>query len=363
MTVNGRMSVAQLRAFLVSAQSGSFTSAAHELGLSQASVSELVRRLEQEYRLVLFSRGTRRLTLTSAGHLLRPVAERILSSLEGADAALRAYSDLDGGTASFGVMRNAEYYLLPDLAEAFRTRHPSVRIRLIGQNSVQVADAVAAGELEAGIIVLPVDADGLDVRTLLRDEVVVVTCEPERYGESVTAAALATAPLILYDAHFGEREPTRRQIAELARRAGVHLEPTVEVEHVTTALRLVGRGIGDTFVSRAVTRAPDFPEGLHLLPFAEPLYDVIASVTRDAGVLSPASRELLVLAEEMILARSRVNPGQPGQLARGATSATSSPRPASASKLRRTRSASPGTATDATAATRSSPATIHGKRL
>ena len=302
------MTVAQLRAFLLAARTGSFTAAGAELGLAQASVSELVRRLEQDYHLVLFSRGARRLTLTSAGEMLLPAAERALGGIDHADNALRAFGDLVGGIATFGVMRNAEYYLLSDLAQTFHERYPGVQIRLIGQNSVQVAAAVANGDLEAGVVVLPVDVRGLDVRPLLRDEVVLVTRDRSRYGAAVTAEDLAGAPLVLYDAHFGWTEPTRRQIADRAAVQGVSIQPIIEVEHVTSALRLVALGVGDTFVSRAVTRAPDFPAGLHLISFAEPIYDVLVSITRDAGVLSPASRELLLLAEEMIIARSSEQP-------------------------------------------------------
>lgn len=301
MADRGALSLAQLRAFLASTRTGSFSAAAAELGLSQASVSELVRRVEQEYGLVLFARGTRRLTPTSAGEMLEPVAARAVAAFEQADSALRAYAELTGGTATFGVMRNAEYYLLADLAQRFHEQFPDVQVRLIGQNSVDVAAAVSAGELEAGVVVLPVDTTGLDVRILMRDEVVLVTSNRRRYGRTVDSSDLATAPLILYDAHYGSQEPTRRQLMERAQRAGLSITPIIEVEHVTSALRLVQRGVGDTFVSRAVTRAPEFPSDLHLIPFAEPIYDTLASITRDAGLLSPASRALLTLAEEMLV--------------------------------------------------------------
>ena len=300
------LSLAQLRAFSAAARTGTFSAAATELGMSQASVSELVRRLEETYGLVLFARGSRRLALTSAGELLEPMAAHALAAVDAADASLRGYAGLTGGTATFGVMRNAEYYLLSDLAQRFHQQYPGVQIRLIGQNSVEVAAAVAAGVLEAGVVVLPVDTAGLDVRPLLRDEVVLVTKNPDRYSGAVDSAALADAPLILYDAHYGSAEPTRRQLAERAQRDGVTITPIIEVEHVTSALRLVERGVGDTFVSRAVTASPGFPADLTLIPFAEPVYDTVASITRDAGLLSPASRALLHLAEEMLLARSSV---------------------------------------------------------
>lgn len=296
------MTLAQLRAFVAAAGSGSFAGAGAELGLAPASVSEVVRRLEQQYGLVLFLRGTRRLSLTSAGHQLLPVAERAVASFDRADATLRAYGELTGGVATFGVIRNAEYYLLNDLAQIFHERHPRVGIRLIGQHGVQVAAAVASGDLEAGIVTLPVDTTGLDVRPLLRDEVVLVTTNPDRYGSVVRALDLGATTLLLYDADYGWTDPTRRQVRDWAMAEGVQLSAAIEVEHVTSALQLASRGVGDTFVSRAVTRAKHFPPELHLVPFSPAIYDVLVSVTRDAGILSPASRELLLLAEEMIRA-------------------------------------------------------------
>ncbi len=304
MAMVGSMTLAQLRAFLASTRTGSFSAAAAELDLAQASVSELVRRVEQQYGLILFARGGRRLTPTSAGEMLRPIAEQAVVAFDNAGASLHAFAGLTGGTATFGVMRNAEYYLLPDLARRFHEQYPGVQIRLIGQNSLDVAKAVTTGELEAGVVVLPVSTVGLDVRPLLRDEVVIVTRDPQRYGSTVDYPVLAQAPLIMYDAHYGSDEPTRRQIVERAQVNGVQLRPIIEVEHITLALRLVAQGVGDTFVSRAVTTASEFPAGLYLIPFTEPVYDTVASIARDAGILSPASRALLQMAEEMLLAHS-----------------------------------------------------------
>src|SRR3984885_13002975 len=165
------MTLNQLRVFLAVARTGSFTAAAADLQLTQASVSELIRRLEEEYDLALFLRNGRRRLLTSAGDELVPFAEASVTAADNGGRALRSLRSLDGGVATFGVMRNAGFYLLSDLAQEFHERHPHVRVRLIGQNSAEVAAAVASGELEAGLIILPVDDDGLEITPLLRDEV------------------------------------------------------------------------------------------------------------------------------------------------------------------------------------------------
>ena len=71
--------------------------------MSQASVSELVRRLELEAGLVLFARGGRRLVPTSAGEQLRPFAEQAVAAAAAGERALRSLGSLEGGVASFGL--------------------------------------------------------------------------------------------------------------------------------------------------------------------------------------------------------------------------------------------------------------------
>ncbi|WP_030992986.1 LysR family transcriptional regulator, partial [Streptomyces sp. NRRL WC-3744] len=203
----------QLRAFLASARLGSFSAAATELRTTQPSVSELIKRMEDHYRVPLFTRGPRRLVLTAAGEELLPYAQQATEAAEGADRALRSLTSLDGGVATFGLLRNADYYFLSELLESFHARHPKVRLRIVGLNSVEVAEAVSSGDLEAGLVVLPIDGEGLDVTPLLRDEVVYVSADPRRTTQPVTMADLAAAKLILYDAHYGWRDPTRRQLA------------------------------------------------------------------------------------------------------------------------------------------------------
>lgn len=291
----------QLRAFLLSARAGTFTAAASEMGTTQASVSELVRRLEAEHRLDLFVRGSRKLVLTAAGHELLPHASHSVEAADiGADA-LRSLRSLGGGVATFGLLRNANYYLLSGLVEPFLERHPQVRVRLLGLNSVGVAAAVAAGELEAGLVVLPIDDTGLRVTPLMRDEVLFATSAPERAAAPATIEDLAATRLVLYDAHVGWQDPTRRQLSERAQLRGLKLEPWVEVEHVESALSLVSRGVGDTIICRAVADSAACPGNIHVVPFAEPLYDTIALIQRDNGPLSPATAELTQSARQMLM--------------------------------------------------------------
>src|SRR3712207_4709878 len=174
--------------------------------MAQPSLSDQIRRLEAELGVPLFARAGRGLELTEAGRLLRPHAERTLADAEEAVASVREVREVTGGTVAFGTFGSAHHYLLSGLIQDFRARYPNVRVRVVGQNSSEVADAVRDGHLEAALVVLPIDDRGLDVRTAMREELLYVSADPARVREPVTIERLAEAPLILYDARWGDRK-------------------------------------------------------------------------------------------------------------------------------------------------------------
>jgi DNA-binding transcriptional LysR family regulator len=296
------LTLQQLQYFLAAFRHGSFSGAAEELHMAQPSLSEQVRRLEAELGVRLFHRVGRGLTPTEAGNALRPHAERTLDAAEAARESVVAVRELRGGTATFGTWGTARYYPGVDLVAEFRRRHPTVRVRVVGQNSSEVVEAVRVGELEAGMIALPIDDRGLDVQPIMRDEIVYASTDRERVRHPVTIEALAEAPLILPDASFGSEDPTRRQLAELAQRVGVSIQPEIDVEDVEAAIELAARGLGDTIVARGILLAMGrrVPKRLGWVPFDEPIYDTFAFIARTNAPLSPASREFLSLARERL---------------------------------------------------------------
>src|SRR5215210_7224496 len=144
------MTLQQLQYFLAAVEHGSFSAAAASLHLAQPSLSEQIRRLEAELGVSLFVRAGRRLELTEAGRLLLPNAEHTLDAAREASESVRGVRDVTGGTVAFGTFGSAHHYLLGGLIEEFRRKHPSVKLRVVGQNSAEVADAVRDGHLEAG---------------------------------------------------------------------------------------------------------------------------------------------------------------------------------------------------------------------
>jgi DNA-binding transcriptional LysR family regulator len=294
------MNLQQLRYFLAAAEHGSFTAAARSLYIAQPSLSEQVRQLEAELGVELFARVGRGIALTSAGRTFRPEAERVLAAVDHARDAVLDVRDLRGGIISFGMFGTASAYLVAGLAAEFRRRYPDVRLRLVGQNSSLVADSVRAARLEAALIVLPIDDEGLDVRPVHREELVVVSRDETHVALPMTIERLSELPLILYDAEFGWADPTRRQLAERAQHAGVTLRPVIEVEDMEAALQLVQRGFGDTVIARAVLRGRRGGRSLHVTAFSEPMWERFAFIGRQDAPVSPGTRVVVEMVERRL---------------------------------------------------------------
>jgi DNA-binding transcriptional LysR family regulator len=304
------MTIQQLQYVLAAFEHGSFSAAAQALHLAQPSLSEQVRRLEAELGVRLFERVGRGLVPTEAGRALRPHAEAALAAVEAARASVGAVRELRGGTATFGTFGTARSYLGTDLVEDFRRSHPDVRVRIVGQNSTETVEAIRAGELEAGLVVLPIDDRGLSIRPAMRDELLYVSADPARLQRAMTVTRLAAAPLILAWASWGSDDPTRRQLAELAQREGVTIEPQIDVEDAEVALELTARGLGDTIATRGMLRRLALPE-LGWVPFAAPVFETIAFTWRRGAQLSPATREFVTFAERRLDALAEILRSEP----------------------------------------------------
>jgi DNA-binding transcriptional LysR family regulator len=296
------LTLQQLEYFLAALEHGSFTVAADSLLMAQPSLSDQIRRLEAELGVQLFARVGRGVVPTDAAHALRPHAEAALAEVTAGREAVVEHRELQGGTASFGTYGIARIYPGTELVAAFHKRYPKVRIKLVGQNSSETAAAVRDGRLEAAMVALPIDDQGLDVQPFMKDELVYVSADPLRLKRAMTIKRLAEAPLILTEASYALEDSTRRQLTELAQRAGVTIEPKIDVEDVETAIDLAARGIGDALVTRGVilSLGNRFPKKLGWVPFAEPLYDRFAFISRRGARLSPAARAFTELTRERL---------------------------------------------------------------
>ena len=315
------LSLQQIRYFSEAARRGSFTAAADALDVSQPAVAEQIRVLERTLGVTLFARLARGVRLTAAGEAFDVHAAAVLAGLAEGVRAVEDVASARTGTLAFGLFALPVAYRIDELAAAFAREYPGVILRLVGRNSSDAADRVRSGELEAALVALPIDAARLEVRPLLRDEVIYVSADPERTQRPVTIRDLADRPIVFFDVCSGDSDPTRRQLVERAQEAGLVLTPRIEVETLVMALRLVAAGLGDTYLPRAHTAGWHFPPGLSTTSFDPPMHDTLALVRRQGAVLSPVMRLFVGHVEEHLATVAAETPGavrgRPGTAAPG----------------------------------------------
>jgi len=121
----------QLRAFCMSAKLGTLSRAAEALFLSQPSVSLQIAALERDYGKHLMLRTGRRVTLSQAGEMLYELALPLIEGLDQLDQQFKGkLQGLAAGELNIAAGSSTIHYLLPALVQAFRAKHPEVRLQL-----------------------------------------------------------------------------------------------------------------------------------------------------------------------------------------------------------------------------------------
>lgn len=169
------MELFQLRYFVSAARLRHFTRAAAENHVSQPSLSLQIANLEREVGAALFLRKGRSVELTDAGETLLAHAERILAEEEAARRAIHEVVGVRKGRLSIWTLPTPGQQLLPPMLARYRRDYPNIEISLREQVPARtIAEAVARGEADVGVVHLPYGVAGLSERRLLEEEMALV---------------------------------------------------------------------------------------------------------------------------------------------------------------------------------------------
>jgi DNA-binding transcriptional LysR family regulator len=247
-----RVELTTLRYFRAIARHGHLTRAARELGVTQPALSAMLRKLEKELGTELLHRTGRGVELTEAGGEFLTHAELAIREADAGVRAVRELLGLERGTVRVGGGATAITYLLPPVIAMVRARHPGLRFSIREAGSTQVALAVSAGELDLGIVTLPVSLESSDSilsLPLVEDELRLITPRGHglaRGGGGFRWKDLAGVGVVGFEAGSAVREV----IDSAASRAGVVLNYVMELRSIESIKGMVSTGIGVGFVSR-----------------------------------------------------------------------------------------------------------------
>ena len=237
------LDIASLYAFVVVADSASFSLAAAQLHLTQPAVSKRIAALEAELNTRLFDRLGRKVLLTEAGHTLLPRARRILAELEDSQRALLNLSGQVAGTLTFTTSHHIGLHRLPPVLRIYVSRYPQVQLDIRFMDSELACEAVAHGEVELGIVTLPLQVQHpLMTLPIWTDRLVVMVPHDHPLAAQcqVPPSVLSAYPAILP----GEVTFTRCIINHVFEPLGLHLKVAFSTNYLETIKMMVAVGLG-----------------------------------------------------------------------------------------------------------------------
>lgn len=240
------MRYAQLRAFHYVATCGGFSRAAEELCLTQPAISDQVRKLEEEYDILLFNRQRKQATLTELGKEMLAITRNFFECEQQAKDLLTESRALRTGTLR--IVADSAYHLL-GIMKSFQTAYPNVRIIMQAGNTETVIRDLYSYDADIGVLgEIPTGQD-FEILKLSSTPIIAFASleHPISQRTSLTFADLAELPLVLRE----RGSKTRRKLEEGATIAGVKLQGIIEAEGREAVREIVAAGIGIGVVSQA----------------------------------------------------------------------------------------------------------------
>ncbi len=240
------MRYVQLRAFHYVAVCGGFSRAAEMLFLTQPAISDQVRKLEEEYDVLLFNRHKKQVTPTAAGQQLLEITRRMFDTEQQALELLSESRALRSGTLR--IVADAAHHLLHILGQ-FRQKYPGIQVSVRAGNTETVISSLYSYEADIGVLgEIPTGRD-FEIVKLNSTPIVafVSTGHPLASAKSLSLHELSLLPLVMRE----RGSKTRAKLEDLATKEGFEFKPAIEAEGREAVREIVASGAGVGFVSAA----------------------------------------------------------------------------------------------------------------
>ncbi|WP_315733745.1 MULTISPECIES: LysR family transcriptional regulator [unclassified Bradyrhizobium] len=241
------LTIRQLRALAAVQESGSVTSAAGRLHLTQPAVTLQIRNLQELAGLPLIQRTTDGMILTEAGRSVLALAERVEAALQDCEQALDILAGRSGGRVAIGAVSTAKYFVPFAIAE-FSRRFPKIDVTLRIGNRDTIREALRGYDLDIAIMGRPPADIPVDMRPMGKHPHVIVAPAGHRLArrKRIAAAELAGEVFITRESGSG----TRMLMETFLEKHGLHLKTSMEMDSNETIKQAVIAGLGIAFISQ-----------------------------------------------------------------------------------------------------------------
>jgi len=280
------VNIRQLQFFIEVARHKNFTKAAEALNIVQPAVSMAIRQLEEEMELTLFNRSNRQVSLTAEGVVLLAHAKRILEDFQAASMEMADLKGLQKGEVRLGIPPMMSTYFFPSIILEFNRMHPHLQLTVLGEGTGNIQQKINSGDLDMGVIAGGQAPESLEVRHILREEIVacIPAGHPFTMRQSITIQEFAAQPLIMFNQGYYQREMLLEFFLKIP---DVQPQVVFETNLFSLVKSLVKRGLGVATLLRMVA---EDDHDLSAVSFDPPLHLDLMLAWKKGAYLSHANK-------------------------------------------------------------------------
>jgi LysR family transcriptional regulator, carnitine catabolism transcriptional activator len=290
------LTVRQLETLVAVADAASFSEAAAKLRISQPSLSETIKRVEEELGVRLFERTTRSLSLTPEGEHAVAVAREAVRDFRLALESIADRTQGRRGRLTVAALPSVACAVLPCAIQAFRSRYPGIEVRVHDVLHERAVDMVLDGVADLALSIRPAERAELRFHELGSDGMRLVCGADHSLArrKQVRWRDLAPFPFIA----LARTSSVRRLTDAAFTHCDLSPEPAFTVEQIPSAAALVEAGLGVTALP-ALTLSMFNGHALTIRALREPeMRRSVGVITLERRAATPPAKELLAQLAE-----------------------------------------------------------------
>ena len=248
------MNLRALQYFVKLADLRHFSKAADACFVSQPTLSTQIKKLEEELGVQLVERAPKMIMLTPVGEEIADRARLVLSDIEQIRAVARRSSNPADGVLRLGLFPTLAPYFLPHVVPPVRKRYPNLRLQLAEEKTENILRLLRQGQLDAGILALPIVGEGMEVAVLFEEPFVLAlpASHPLTERDEVAMQDLQGAELLLLE----EGHCLRDHALEVCALADAHERVDFHATSMETLRQMVAADVGITLMPLLAVKPP-----------------------------------------------------------------------------------------------------------
>ena len=252
------MNLKQLRYVIVLANAGSFSKAASILNISQPSLSQYVKKIEQQLGVELFERSNGSVRITEAGRVYIDVGRKILDLEHSMQNRFLDISENKSGTIIVGTSPFRSASFMPEVAADFRQRYPGIHLSISEMETHDLFESAEHGEFDMCITNLPVDDRMFDYKIITEEEIVLAVKKDSELDlklrnvvkDKIDISSLDNENFVM----LTENQLMQKTLDNICTDYNLNLKTAVVVKSIQAQIEMVCSGMGAALVPEGIKK-------------------------------------------------------------------------------------------------------------